>query len=120
MTATIVREPGIQTTLGLDAPGVEADLTATYDVQGSYDWDNQRALGGPVFIAPNLDRILADDPDRHRGRRVSAAIQNGRIGVVEGALRVSPVRRAAQYSGLKPRPVWLPTCQGSWSPPRRS
>lgn len=54
VTSVIVREPTIQTALGLDAPGVEANLTATYDVQGSYDWDNQRALGGPLFIAPNL------------------------------------------------------------------
>ncbi len=29
-------------------------LDSTYDVGATYDWYNQRALGGPVFIAPNL------------------------------------------------------------------
>jgi hypothetical protein len=57
VTATIAREPEIQTTLGLNAStleGAEAVLASTYDVYGSYDWDNQRGLGAPRFIAANL------------------------------------------------------------------
>lgn len=39
---------------GLDPNLMEAALQNTYDVGSFYDWYNQRALGGPLFIAPNL------------------------------------------------------------------
>jgi hypothetical protein len=55
VTATVMRENLIS---GLDAGTVEDVLRSTYDVEGDYDYCNQRALGGPVFIAPNL-RSLA-------------------------------------------------------------
>lgn len=38
----------------LDSESVEGVLDGTYDLGGLYDWNNQRALSGPVFIAPNL------------------------------------------------------------------
>lgn len=38
----------------LDLELVEAVLDSTYDIGRFYDWNNQRALSGPVFIAPNL------------------------------------------------------------------
>lgn len=38
----------------LDPNVVESALQNTYDVGSFYDWYNQRALGGPLFIAPNL------------------------------------------------------------------
>ncbi len=39
---------------GLDPDIVNQVLENTYDVGTWYDWYNQRALGGPAFIAPNL------------------------------------------------------------------
>ncbi|RYG36400.1 hypothetical protein EON81_09930 [bacterium] len=38
----------------LDATAVESVLTSSYDVGGEYDWNNQPALSGRRFIAPNL------------------------------------------------------------------
>lgn len=38
----------------LDQELIEQVLDATYDVGSAYDWDNQPALGSPLFIAPNL------------------------------------------------------------------
>lgn len=38
----------------LDPELVEGVLQSTYDISSFYDWNNQRALGGPKFIAPNL------------------------------------------------------------------
>lgn len=38
----------------LDPGLIDLTLQNTYDVGSSYDWFNQRALGGPQFIAPNL------------------------------------------------------------------
>lgn len=52
-TMRIVRTPGALPT-GLDQTAVEAVLDSTYEVEGFYDWYNQRALGGRQFIAPNL------------------------------------------------------------------
>ncbi|MBI1755559.1 MAG: hypothetical protein HYR64_00440 [Fimbriimonas ginsengisoli] len=49
----VARTPGALPST-LDSSQVDAVLEATYDVGPSYDWFNQRALGGPVFIAPNL------------------------------------------------------------------
>jgi len=49
----IARTPGAMPAT-LDSSAVENVLEADYDVLGYYDWYNQRALGGPVFIAPNL------------------------------------------------------------------
>ena len=51
VTATIMRENLIS---GLDLGTIESILSSTYDVQGYYDWYNQRGLAGPLFIAPNL------------------------------------------------------------------
>lgn len=49
----IVRTPGaLPSTLNSDL--LESVLENSYDVGPAYDWDNQRALGGPLFIAPNL------------------------------------------------------------------
>ena len=39
---------------GLDLQVVEQNLESTYDIGAFYDWNNQRALSGPQFIAPNL------------------------------------------------------------------
>lgn len=38
----------------LDADIVAQVLENTYDVGDAYDWANQKSLGGPTFIAPNL------------------------------------------------------------------
>ncbi len=43
--------------VGLDQGQIEAVLGNTYDVGPSYDWYNQRALGGKQFIAPNLRSV---------------------------------------------------------------
>jgi len=53
VTMRVVRTAGALPT-SLDGPTLESDLEATYDVGSTYDWNNQRALGGPQFIAPNL------------------------------------------------------------------
>ncbi|MCC7229751.1 MAG: hypothetical protein IT203_05105 [Fimbriimonadaceae bacterium] len=45
----------------LDSELVEQVLTNTYDVEGHYDWYNQRALGGSTFIAPNLRDVPLPD-----------------------------------------------------------
>src|ERR1019366_5867658 len=39
---------------GLDPTVIETVLQNSYDVEGGYDWSNQRPLSGPLFIAPNL------------------------------------------------------------------
>lgn len=52
-TMLIARTPG-SLPVGLDAGAVEDVLTSSYDAGELYDWHNQRALGGPTFIAPNL------------------------------------------------------------------
>lgn len=52
-TMKIVRTAGALPA-GLDSGLISQVLDNTYDVSGAYDWYNQRALGGPVFIAPNL------------------------------------------------------------------
>ena len=46
---------------GLDPGLIEQILSNTYDVEGSYDWYNQRALGGAKFIAPNLRDVPLPD-----------------------------------------------------------
>jgi hypothetical protein len=51
VTAMIAREHLVS---GLLPSTIESVLSSTYDVLGNYDWDNQRGLGGPRFIAPNL------------------------------------------------------------------
>lgn len=38
----------------LDPELIEGVLQSTYDLGSFYDWNNQRPLGGPKFIAPNL------------------------------------------------------------------
>lgn len=52
-TMKIARTPGAMPNT-LDPAQIEAVLDSTYDVGPTYDWYNQRALGGPVFIAANL------------------------------------------------------------------
>lgn len=52
-TMRIVRTPGALPA-GLDLGEVEKVLANSYDVGAHYDWYNQRGLGGPRFIAPNL------------------------------------------------------------------
>lgn len=39
---------------GLDSGVIETVLQNSYDIEGGYDWSNERPLSGPVFIAPNL------------------------------------------------------------------
>lgn len=39
---------------GLDQNVIAGVLQNSYDIGSEYDWTNQRPLGGPVFIAPNL------------------------------------------------------------------
>ncbi len=52
-TMRICRTPGALPAT-LDSESVEGVLQGSYDLGGLYDWNNQRALSGPVFIAPNL------------------------------------------------------------------
>lgn len=52
-TMQIARTPGALPGL-LNSEIVENVLEASYEVGPTYDWNNQRALSGPVFIAPNL------------------------------------------------------------------
>lgn len=52
-TMRIARTPGAMPG-GLSAGQIDQVLENTYDVGSFYDWYNQRALGGPRFIAPNL------------------------------------------------------------------
>lgn len=49
----IVRTPGALPS-GLDSDAIASVLENTYDIGAYYDWNNQRALGGPKFIADNL------------------------------------------------------------------
>jgi len=53
LTMAVCRTPGALPDT-LDAAGVEGVLDATYDIGATYDVNNQRALGGPSFIASNL------------------------------------------------------------------
>lgn len=53
-TASVVRNGGFQTALGLDSDVIESILEQTYEIGPYYDWTNQKSLGGPQFIAPNL------------------------------------------------------------------
>ena len=56
-TTNIVRIPAAtQTATGglLDQEVIENVLEQTYDIGAFYDWTNQKSLGGPQFIAPNL------------------------------------------------------------------
>ncbi|MBS1704245.1 MAG: hypothetical protein JST40_00110 [Armatimonadetes bacterium] len=39
---------------GLDQDVIEQQLESTYDIGPTYEWQNQSALAGPAFIAPNL------------------------------------------------------------------
>lgn len=55
-TMRIARTPGAMPG-GLSAGQIEQVLENTYDVGSFYDWYNQRALGGPRFIAPNLVNV---------------------------------------------------------------
>jgi len=41
----------------LDSQVIASVLENTYDVGTFYDWLNQRPLGGPIFIAPNLRSV---------------------------------------------------------------
>ena len=52
-TMKVVRTPGSLPNT-LDTGQIEQVLENLYDVGTWYDWYNQRALGGPQFIAPNL------------------------------------------------------------------
>ncbi|HZH99145.1 MAG TPA: hypothetical protein VEX38_09260, partial [Fimbriimonadaceae bacterium] len=55
-TMRIVRTPGALPA-GIDPVQAEEVLDNTYDVSAFYEWYNQRALGGPRFIAPNLRAV---------------------------------------------------------------
>ncbi|MBC8063813.1 MAG: hypothetical protein H7Y17_03220, partial [Chlorobia bacterium] len=61
VTMRIARLTQVQTALGLDPELVEQVLVNVYDVEGHYDWYNQRALGGAKFIAPNLRDVPIPD-----------------------------------------------------------
>lgn len=60
VTMKVMRTPAARLP-ALDADLVERVLTNTYDVEGLYDWYNQRALGGSKFIAPNLRDVPLPD-----------------------------------------------------------
>lgn len=60
VTQRIARTPAAMIA-GLDTELIESVLERTYDVQGFYDWYNQRALGGKKFIAPNLRYVPLPD-----------------------------------------------------------
>lgn len=56
-TAKIVRIPAATQTAGsgtLSQAAFEQLLAQTYEIGPYYDWANQKSLGGPQFIAPNL------------------------------------------------------------------
>ncbi|MFN3730002.1 MAG: hypothetical protein ACK4XJ_09850 [Fimbriimonadaceae bacterium] len=55
-TMRVVRTPGAMPAT-LDPEFLELVLDSTYDVGRTYDWNNQTALGGPLFIAPNLRNL---------------------------------------------------------------
>lgn len=55
-TMRVCRTPGALPA-SLDANLVESALDNTYDGGAFYDWNNQRALGGQRFIAPNLTTV---------------------------------------------------------------
>ncbi|MEI8282943.1 MAG: hypothetical protein WCG75_11095, partial [Armatimonadota bacterium] len=52
-TQKIVRLPAA-IPAGLDQEVIESVLEQTYEIGPFYDWANQKSLGGPRFIAPNL------------------------------------------------------------------
>ena len=52
-TQKIVRLPSALPS-GLDQEVIESVLEQTYEIGAFYDWTNQKSLGGPRFIAPNL------------------------------------------------------------------
>ncbi len=52
-TQKIVRIPAALPA-GLDQEVIESVLEQTYEIGAGYDWANQKSLGGPRFIAPNL------------------------------------------------------------------
>ena len=52
-TQKIVRLPAALPA-GLDQQVIENVLEQTYEIGPFYDWTNQKSLGGPRFIAPNL------------------------------------------------------------------
>ena len=52
-TQKIVRIPAALPA-GLDQQIIESVLEQTYEIGAFYDWSNQKSLGGPRFIAPNL------------------------------------------------------------------
>ena len=52
-TQKIVRIPAA-IPAGLDQEVIESVLEQTYEIGAFYDWANQKSLGGPRFIAPNL------------------------------------------------------------------
>jgi hypothetical protein len=52
-TQKIVRLPA-SLPAGLDQQIIESVLEQTYEIGAGYDWANQKSLGGPRFIAPNL------------------------------------------------------------------
>lgn len=54
VTAQVAR---LNLVAGLDPVSIEGILTSDYEVGPFYDWYNQRALGGPTFIAPNLRSV---------------------------------------------------------------
>ena len=60
VTMRIARTPAALPA-GLESDLIEQVLTNSYDVEGFYDWYNQRALGGPKFIAPNLRDVPLPD-----------------------------------------------------------
>ena len=52
-TQKIVRIPAALPS-GLDQGAIENVVEQTYEIGPFYDWTNQKSLGGPRFIAPNL------------------------------------------------------------------
>jgi len=65
VTAQVARTSGAIP--GGSSPQVEQTLFNTYEVEGLYDWYNQRALGGSKFIAPNLLKPALPDGGSYGG-----------------------------------------------------
>ena len=88
---------------GLDPGVIETVLENSYDMEGAYDWDNQRPLSGPVFIAPNL-RSLPLPVSGGSGPYLTA-VHDGGHGMGQGIGRISDLCCEPERSGVRePKP----------------
>jgi hypothetical protein len=85
-TQKVVRIPAALPA-GLDQQVIESVLDQTYEIGATYDWANQKSLGGPQFIAPNL---LATP--------IFPAVPNVRHGLGKGFGGISKLHQGPQSS----------------------